>query len=78
MSKLQEVKKNHTFRFLFPIMYKEGVNDHTFLKNEFSGIYLGTGDYINKLIIVYTPNNTESFSSLDKELIELKNMKSAS
>ena len=71
MSKLEEVNKNNTFRFLFPIMYKKDVNDYTFLKDEFEGIYLHKED--NKLILVYKPSNTESFNSLDKELVELKN-----
>ena len=70
MSKLQEVKKNNTFRFLFPIMYDKDVNDYTFLKDEFEGIYLHKDE--NKLILLYRPTNTESFSNLDKQLVDLK------
>ena len=70
MSKLEEIKKNNTFRFLFPIMYSKGINDYTFLKDEFESIYLHKDE--NKLVLVYKPTNTESFSSLDKQLVDLK------
>lgn len=72
MSKLKEVKKNHTFKFLFPLMYDKERNDESFIKKEFDSIYLGTGEYENKLILVYKPSNTSTFSELDSKLVSIK------
>lgn len=69
--KLKDIKKNHTFRFLFPLLYENENKDSDFTTNEFNGIYLGTDKYKDKLILIYTPNDTQSFYDLDNRLTSL-------
>ena len=73
MKRIEDIRKNHTFKFLFPLMYDTDISDSMFLSDEFEGIYLGKDNMTNRILLIYKPTNTQSFSALDKKLITLNN-----
>ena len=71
MKNIKEVKKNYTFRFLFPMI---PLKDKDLVTEQYRSIHLGTGEYEDKLVVTYLPSNDIEFAEVDTKIGTVANL----